>query len=133
MPEIRIIHISHGKSKTVAKCSPAPALPDNPYERRRVAFDPKTTPEQFHQLARHPEFMVRYAIASSDRAPVENLVYLSADSTTYVRPAVANNPRTPQSVLDALANDPDRFVQAVAQRHLGEHYASTVTAEPPQR
>jgi len=126
--------MAHGKAETVAKISPTPALPDNPYERRRVAFDPATTPEQFHQLAQDPEFMVRYAVASGDRAPLADLVHLSTDSTTYVRSAVANNPRTPQSVLNALAHDPDRFVQAVAQRQLEERYAPSVATEkPPQR
>ena len=112
MPEIRLIDM-RGNPRTVQKVTDLPA---DPYERRNLTNDPATTPAQWRALISDPEFHVRYAAATSPYIPPTMLALMVVDGHPFVRAGVAGNPRTPDSVLKALAKDHDANVAGVAQQ-----------------
>jgi len=99
--------------------------------RRAVAHNLNTPDDLLVQLAHDEDASVRHAVASNPHATVEALAFLASTSLdemrslvpipdshfpysipglveqmhTYIRQAIASNPRTPPDILAQLAND----------------------------
>jgi hypothetical protein len=120
MPEIRLIDMRGGNPHTVQKVTP---LPTDPFARQALTNHPDTTLAQWRALSHDPVFAVRYAAATSHYVPSEMLALMVVDTHPFVRAGVANNPRTPDSALKALAKDSDENVAAAAQQNRATHQA----------
>jgi len=70
-----------------------------------IAMDPKSNPQDLHDLARSLDSIIRREVASNPATSVAELELLANDADGEVRTAVASNPSTPAPILEALAND----------------------------
>ena len=112
MPEIKLIDMRGGQVRTAQTIKP---LPENPYQRQQMAYDPNTSPAQFRALISDRVFSVRYAVATSVLTPTSALTLMVVDAHPFVRAGVAHNPRTPDYALKVLIKDADPNVREVAQ------------------
>ncbi len=83
----------------------------------REARLPATSKARLAELATHPDWRVRKAVAGNRRTPGEVLARLARDPEPQVRISVATNISTPDAVYLVLARDGDVDVRSVVARY----------------
>ncbi len=79
--------------------------------RLREAALPTTPAARLMQLAHDPDWRVRKAVASQQRAPASVLNVLASDKDARVRAALAHNLRAPVKATMSLVRDPSEDVR----------------------
>ncbi len=88
------------------------------YVRRRVADRKRVTPEILEALASDSSPAVRSAVALNPQTSMNLLLDLLVDPSNDVRYCMAENHSLPKSLLEALAQDSNPYVQQRAQTTL---------------
>jgi hypothetical protein len=86
-------------------------------QKRVLAIDVNTTPENLTILAKDENYYVRWNVARNPNTPPETLTILATDKEPDVRWYVSQNPNTPPETLTLLANDEDFYVRSCVARN----------------
>ena len=107
------LRVAQNRSATAGLLGELAKSPD--WELRYVAaWHPKAPVSALRRLARDEFHQVRCAVACAASTPTEVLEDLAPDRDVWVRRNVASNPSTPRAVLEALLGDRLAVVRAAA-------------------
>ena len=96
-------------------------LPEDWFERKKIAADPNTSQETLAVLADDKDWRVREGVARNHNTSKETLDKLSEDDVIDVRLGVAANSNTSPETLDKLSKeDKSRAVRYTAMDTLRE-------------
>ena len=63
------------------------------------------------------DYYIREAVAQNQRTPISILEKLSNDKKSFVRVSVARNPNTPDYILEKLSNDESKYVRSFVAKN----------------